>query len=356
LNNPSTGELDLNASGSYVVTSPKVVLNSPNNVIGSANLGTQGGVNSGTTYNYAAYSNTLNASTWITGGGSVPTVTCATTDDFGNPACQFVATASGNWLDFNNASLTNLTLNAQYSIQMRMKGNAGGELVTLGLDFQSSTNIALTTSWANYCQTFTASNAVGLNRWANIGIQAASTFFVSNVSVAPGNACGLPIKTTNNQFLTPTIVNHVGTWDANAYTLAGVAEGSANGIPGPLTASAILPLAQQGTGTPAAGKYVDGAAGAWTALPLQTVNTCGTTTTCANTAQASPRIVHGNVALTAGSAVVGSMTAWTATTSFDCTGTDKTALQPVQIVNTSTTSITITGTATDVIAYTCVGN
>jgi hypothetical protein len=89
---------------------------------------------------------------------------------------------------------------------------------------------------------------------------------------------------------------------------------------------------------------------------LKNVNTCGTTTTCANTAQTSPRIVHGNVALTAGSAVVGSMTAWTATTSFDCTGTDKTASAAVQIVNTSTTSITITGTGTDVIAYVCVGN
>jgi hypothetical protein len=50
------------------------------------------------------------------------------------------------------------------------------------------------------------------------------------------------------------------------------------------------------------------------------------------------------------------MTAWTATTSFDCTGTDKTAAAAVQIVNTSTTSITITGTGTDVIAYVCVGN
>ena len=90
--------------------------------------------------------------------------------------------------------------------------------------------------------------------------------------------------------------------------------------------------------------------------PSNPMVTCGKTTTCSNTAQSNPRTVWGIVALTGGTATVGSVTAWTATTSFACTGTDKTALEPVRIVNTSTSSITITGTGTDTIAYVCVGN
>lgn len=38
-----------------------------------------------------------------------------------------------------------------------------------------------------------------------------------------------------------------------------------------LNASTLVPLAQLGSGTPAAGKYVDGAAGVWTTLPTTTV-------------------------------------------------------------------------------------
>lgn len=91
------------------------------------------------------------------------------------------------------------------------------------------------------------------------------------------------------------------------------------------------------------------------AIP-QKVAICGTTTTCANTAQTSPRIVIGTVTLSTGSAVVGSMTAFSSTTSFVCTGVDQTTAAAVKIVNTSTSSITITGTGTDVIAYQCTGN
>jgi hypothetical protein len=89
--------------------------------------------------------------------------------------------------------------------------------------------------------------------------------------------------------------------------------------------------------------------------PVKAV-TCGTTTTCANTAQLTPRIVWGTVALSGGSAVIGSLTAFTATTSFNCTGTDRTSAAAVAIANTSTSSITITGTGTDTVAYQCVGN
>lgn len=88
---------------------------------------------------------------------------------------------------------------------------------------------------------------------------------------------------------------------------------------------------------------------------LQNVHLCGTTTTCANTANGSYRMIFGNVTLSTGTAVVGSITAFTSTASFVCTGTDKTAVAAVQIVNTSTSSITINGTGSDSIDYVCVG-
>ena len=86
------------------------------------------------------------------------------------------------------------------------------------------------------------------------------------------------------------------------------------------------------------------------------VNNCGTTTTCANTALANPRTVIGTVALSSGTATVGSMTAWTSTTSFVCTSNDTTATNYSKCVPASTTSITCTGTSTDTIAYACTGN
>lgn len=92
------------------------------------------------------------------------------------------------------------------------------------------------------------------------------------------------------------------------------------------------------------------------ASTVSAVQGCGTTTTCSKTGFTSPRIVIGTVALTAGAATVASMTAWTSTSSFVCVGTDQTSAAAVKIVNASTTSITITGTGTDVIAYQCVGN
>jgi hypothetical protein len=95
---------------------------------------------------------------------------------------------------------------------------------------------------------------------------------------------------------------------------------------------------------------------------VQNAHSCGTTTTCANTANGSNRIVFGNVALSSGTpstAVVTGITAFTSTSSYVCTATNKTtAADPVKVVNTSTSSITITGpnTVTDSIDYICIGN
>jgi len=93
-----------------------------------------------------------------------------------------------------------------------------------------------------------------------------------------------------------------------------------------------------------------------TAVP-QKVNTCGTTSTCSNTSQSSPRIVWGTVALSGGTVTVGSMTAWTSASTFGCTCTDtSTTATSCTVQNTSSSSITIKGTSTDTVTYMCVGN
>lgn len=97
-------------------------------------------------------------------------------------------------------------------------------------------------------------------------------------------------------------------------------------------------------------------AGVMAASTVTAVRFCGVTTTCSNSGFTAPRLLVGTVTLAAGTATVTAMTAWTATTSFNCVGTDTTAAAAVKIVNTSTTSITVTGTGTDVVSYQCVGN
>jgi hypothetical protein len=91
-----------------------------------------------------------------------------------------------------------------------------------------------------------------------------------------------------------------------------------------------------------------------TAHPVQF--NCGGTTTCANTQATSSRTVMGAVALTAGSATVTGISGFTNSSSFVCTGLDRTAVAAVKIANASASSITITGTGTDTINYICVGN
>ena len=89
---------------------------------------------------------------------------------------------------------------------------------------------------------------------------------------------------------------------------------------------------------------------------------CGTTTSCANTAAPLAHIVYGSAPLVSGTpstaVVTGISPAFTSTTSFACSADEATtAANGVKIVNTSTSSITITGpnTVTDTISYICIG-
>lgn len=90
---------------------------------------------------------------------------------------------------------------------------------------------------------------------------------------------------------------------------------------------------------------------------LTQVQNCGTTTTCANTILNNPQIVIGQVTLSAGTATVTGLPAFTSTSTFRCSAQDNTSTTTsANAVPASTTSITVTGTASDVVAYTCIGN
>lgn len=85
---------------------------------------------------------------------------------------------------------------------------------------------------------------------------------------------------------------------------------------------------------------------------------CGTTTTCSPSRPNNPRMLWGRVALSGGTATVGSISpAFSTVNSSECAAEDKTAAaNPANAVIASTSSITVTGTGTDVIAYVCLGN
>jgi hypothetical protein len=91
------------------------------------------------------------------------------------------------------------------------------------------------------------------------------------------------------------------------------------------------------------------------AIP-QRVIACGSTESCSNATQTHPRIVWGRITLSSGTAQVTGMKAWTSPTSFACTGTDSTNAEPVRIENSSASSILITGSKSDLIAYQCIGD
>jgi hypothetical protein len=94
------------------------------------------------------------------------------------------------------------------------------------------------------------------------------------------------------------------------------------------------------------------------------VQSCGTTSTCSHTALTTAQIIVGSAPLVSGTpstvTITGFSPAFTSTTSYDCNVTDETnaANNLLKVVNTSASSITITGPATntDTISYVCIGN
>jgi hypothetical protein len=88
------------------------------------------------------------------------------------------------------------------------------------------------------------------------------------------------------------------------------------------------------------------------------VQNCGTTATCSANATTGGQIVFGTITLAAGSATLtGVSPAFTNSTSFNCVANDKTnQANGVKAVPASGSSVTFTGTGSDIISYQCVGN
>lgn len=96
---------------------------------------------------------------------------------------------------------------------------------------------------------------------------------------------------------------------------------------------------------------------------IQSAHSCGTTTTCANTANGSNRTVFGTVALTSGTpstaTITGISPAFASSSSYVCTATNQTTQgNALKVANVSGSSFTITGpnTVTDTVGYQCIGN
>jgi hypothetical protein len=90
---------------------------------------------------------------------------------------------------------------------------------------------------------------------------------------------------------------------------------------------------------------------------VRRIYNCGSTSACGSTILTQTKLEFGSVPLSSGSATITGMSAWTSTSSFGCTCAD-TATTPAAcaVQNTSTSSITIKGTGSDVVTYTCEGN
>lgn len=120
-----------------------------------------------------------------------------------------------------------------------------------------------------------------------------------------------------------------------------------------LTGTPIAPTAPLNTNT------TQIATTAYTAQEVTQASYCGTTTTCSNTIVPAPfRQIWGAVTLAAGTATVtGFSPGFNSTTTAQCNCEDTTApLQACSASLASTTSVTVTGNATDTTKWHCWGN
>ena len=196
------------------------------------NLTTTAGLYSAIGYNYTPYSNAISTAgssgVWeVTGGAG--TVTCAITDDFGDPACTLTnssLTDDFNWAAASTSGYTALPANTAMTIQVRAKGAVGGELIGLQAGLQGA-GVHVTSAWADYCVPFTTNGAF-LTVLGQINLKPNETVNVANITVRPGPLCGPPLLTTGAggsggaQFTTPTPVNNAGTLNIGTLTLPNI--------------------------------------------------------------------------------------------------------------------------------------
>ena len=92
--------------------------------------------------------------------------------------------------------------------------------------------------------------------------------------------------------------------------------------------------------------------------PVANLTTVPTTYNAAGTQQTAAKLVTGTATLSGGTVTVtlSGSAVYTGAGTYQCTGTDQTAINAVRIANTNGTTFVITGTTTDVIGYICLGN
>jgi hypothetical protein len=184
------------------------------------------------------------------------------------------------------------------------------------------------------------------------------------ISIKSGGAAGTSVFATSTAGL--TTVASAGTNQNLALQASGTGKVAVND--GTDATKQILMQVSGATASTALTLIAAQTASASVKLPIQTgalpvAYFCGATsgsTTCANTDTGGTARVFGGIAtLASNSAVISGISpAFTSTSTYTCVANDLTTrANPVQVANTSSSSITITNTtgASDVINYVCVG-
>lgn len=90
---------------------------------------------------------------------------------------------------------------------------------------------------------------------------------------------------------------------------------------------------------------------------IQSLHSCGTTSTCSNTSNGSYREIFGTIPLNRGAASLSNISpAFTSISRFSCTCTDQTQAAACKAVPASRSSVNFAGTNSDVLAYSCRGD
>jgi hypothetical protein len=210
---------------------------------------------------------------------------------------------------------------------------------------------------------FTRVDSKGFQHWLRSGgilsvvDQATSTVKWSVDNSGNQASVGTLCLGTNSLCSNPTIVALSVTNNTGIYSKT---SGGGNWILMYPRSTDILEIGQAANTTKVMGPLAVGASGSTISDSrelVQSLHDCGATTTCANTANQSMRMITGRATLAAGTATVTGITTFTSTSTFNCWANDfTTATNLANAKPASATSITVTGTGTDVISYMCVGN
>ena len=261
--------------------------------------------------------------------------------------------------------------------------NGGNELLVKDFDIEGNGTTGTSASGGAYCSavstgtgcTFDSGwfeqNAGGQNLWLNGG----NNDVRSSMFIASPNATN-DINITAGRYSLKNVVcvnpktiniNETGSlagntiddtfcanlnWNSANTKLFTPGFNSINGnttIVGTLGASGGINSTSIGATTPSTGAFTTLTASGTGAMPLY--NTTGTGVN-------APHTVTGSVTLSSGSATatLSGSAVFTSSSSYTCTANDTTAANTVKIGQTSGTSITFTGTGSDIVQFACAGN